>query len=351
MGKSKIRQEMKEIRERLETLERAGSSRAASDCCSSSNTSAPGATTDEGRDLLDARAGSARLTVRSSIDASRDDNGFLGCMYARYTEHVNNTPSSHWTTAQAFSNIRAISANVGIIVGHGSSGIIVTGTGQTVDGVDKYMASGNQSSWSPHASPGIPGYRLVLFGCKVADGTAGTNFLQRVANVVRKEVGAWTGNVWCSSSNVWADGDFRVATPGKRLEVIESPVMYEINRDMTSLRLRTVAGYEDLSFDRVVSVNFTPIGSIAEQSQAIRAEAGYVAKLLQLIDFANPFVTEDKPGAILVGQLTITYKAKKGQEHSRTFRVLGYSLLQDVCFPTTYYYAANELSRELQAAT
>lgn len=345
MSKDKIRQELRDLRHRLEVLEGlSGLSSGAMrkpDCCGAGVGRRDQRISEQGVLITGRAVFSGR--ARSSIDASRDDNGFLGCMYSAYNASVNNDVFSHGTTADAFSNLRGGSSDGCIIVGHGDEGLIVTGTGQTVDGTDKYMAEGNESSWSPYAGMGIPAPTLCLFGCHVGGGTAGANFLHRVARAVRKNVGAWTGLVWCSGNNVWADGEFVTATPSLRPEPVESPVMYEARRDMSTLKLRSAEGHEDVALSAVQSVNFTPVGTVPQKFKAITAAVDDATKILQEIDFASPFVTEDKPGAILVGLLTITFESKTKERHIRSFRVLSYSLLQDACFPTTYYYASNRL--------
>jgi len=285
----------------------------------------------------------------ASIDASRNDDGFLGCATESYRSSTNVAVSLYSTTAQAFSNLRSNPAEVSWIVGHGAPGTIVTGSGMVINGADKYMSADNESSWIQYASNGVFGSRLTLIGCEVASGTAGATFMARVANVVRKDVGAWTGLYWCQGLRCWGTGTFVTVSPGQRLKPVESPVMYERSREMQTLRIQaTDGGYEEIPLGAVRSVNFTPIGSVPAQSGVVSLKGTDAGTFLQTIDFERPFVTMDKPASILMGQLTVIYESDTREERIRSFRVLGHSLLQDACFPKTYYYASPSLHSELQ---
>ena len=184
----------------------------------------------------------------------------------------------------------------------------------------------------------------------MASGAGGSNFLKRVAIAVRKEVGAWTGLVWCNSNSVWGTGDFVVVKPGGRLEPVEAPSVYEGSKNMDTLKLQSAEGYEDIGLGAVKSVSYMPIGSLPEQISGVSLSGQGATSLLQHIDLANPFVTEDKPGAILVGQLTVTYENQSKEKQIRAFRLLAYSLLEDTLFPNTYYYVSKELRSALQRA-
>src|SRR5690349_909900 len=97
--KRAIREELQDIHRRLERLEErqepSEESRHHSGCCSGADRRKDGAVDRSGQTM--AASGLAVLRVRSSIDASRNDNGFLGCVYSRYSETSNNTVTSHWT--------------------------------------------------------------------------------------------------------------------------------------------------------------------------------------------------------------------------------------------------------------
>lgn len=294
--------------------------------------------------------------IRATIDGTRTDNGFLGCVYARYRATSNTTVLSHFSTLVAHRNLSFGYEGWSVIVGHGAPGIIVTGTGQTVNGIQKYIAKGNEGYWRPILSRGVIGGGLTLFGCEVAAGAAGVDLLRRVANAIRKPVGAWTGLVWCSSSRVWGTGTFVTVRPGvavSALAVEEVPCMYSEEKEpLQMMRLASHdESFEEVGPDQIRSVQFTPVGTFTGVSDvnAVRAEKADALSILQRIDLENPFVTEDKPGSIHVGMLSVTYVASGDQEeHTRTFKVLGSSLIQDLIYPNTYYYASQELQQLLR---
>ncbi|MFN7900206.1 MAG: hypothetical protein ACK5N0_11190 [Synechococcaceae cyanobacterium] len=301
-------------------------------------------------------AAAGLLRIRATIDGTRTDNGFLGCVYNAYKKSGNVTVLTHWSTLQARTNISSGPEGFSIIVGHGAPGLIVTGTGQSVDGVAKYIAASNIATWRPILSRGVIGSGLTLFGCEVAAGTAGRNLLRLVANTIRKPVGAWTGLVWCSNnSTVWGTGTFVTVSPGTAMESLieEAPCMYsEGGEALQVMRLATHGDeQEEVLPDQIVSVQFTPVGNypVLSDVKAMRAERSDALSVLQRIDLENPFVTEDKPGSIHTGMLTVTYGSSYGDDQrTRTLKVFNSSLVQDAIHTDTYYYASPELQQLLR---
>ncbi len=107
--------------------------------------------------------------------------------------------------------------------------------------------------------------------------------------------------------------------------------------------LRLASGgeeFDEVPVSHVKAVNFTPVGNV-EMGKALHAEKADAKSLLSTVDFEKLFVTEDVPASILSGLLTITMEHKGVDQHMRTFRVLGHSLLQDVAHPNTYYYTSS----------
>jgi hypothetical protein len=301
-------------------------------------------------------AAAGLLRIRATVDGTRTDNGFLGCVYNAYRKSSNMTVLTHWSTLQARTNLSTGPQGFSIIVGHGAPGLIVTGTGQSVDGVAKYIAASNITTWRPILSRGVIGAGLTLFGCEVAAGTAGRNLLRLVANTIRKPVGAWTGLVWCSNnSNVWGTGSFVTVSPGAAMESFteEAPCMYSEGEEaLQVMRLASHAdGHEEVLPDQIISVQFTPVGNYPGLSdvKAMRAERSDALSVLQRIDLENPFVTEDKPGSVHTGMLTITYGSSyEDDQRTRTMKVFNSSLVQDAIHTDTYYYASPELQQLLR---
>jgi hypothetical protein len=286
-------------------------------------------------------------TVRASIDSSTNDDGALGSAYKAYKQaHNIFGPFRHSSTAEAFSNLRAGIADCSILVGHGNSGHINTGSGQLPGSNETHMDVSNQSSWTSIASLPIPkSTRLVLFGCDVASGT-GSRFLQLMANVVRKEVGAWNGLCNCGELDgtpyAYGTGEFVTVKPGGRLNAVTPIDIYMGNPNLEILRLRIGETYQDIPIDAVKQINFSPCGVLPRVYRALTLTNHDIKPLVQWIDFASPMSLYDKPLSILIGLLTITFEYEE-ELFVRAFRVLGELLIQDVCSPNIYYYTSRKM--------
>lgn len=106
--------------------------------------------------------------------------------------------------------------------------------------------------------------------------------------------------------------------------------------------------FQNIPAENVIAVCFMPEGAMSSSYSAISAEGSDALTLLQHIDFESPLITEAKPGSIITGTLTITYSANGNTQETRTFRLLGVSLVQDVTYPNTYYNASESLQRILE---
>jgi hypothetical protein len=115
---------------------------------------------------------------------------------------------------------------------------------------------------------------------------------------------------------------------------------------VNTLRIASHQGFEDIPVSRVTLVDFIPIGAFVT-AEAVHAEKNDAEDILSFVDFEKPFVTDDVPGSIITGILTITIEKSDKETCIRSFKVLGSSLLQDEIFPNTYYYASPELYNRL----
>ncbi|HEV3300834.1 MAG TPA: DUF4347 domain-containing protein [Planctomycetaceae bacterium] len=282
--------------------------------------------------------------VRVSVD--RTDNAFQ--TIHDICEGASNKRSNdfHSSTKEAFANLYGGSADITLLVGHGRSGRINTGSGLSMDtDPNQHMDMGNVGSWKDCVSSDIPGTRLVLFACQVAAGIAGRDFLQEVAIHAKREVGGWT----CFPApgldgNLKGHGNFLVAHPSGNPPVVaeDCAEYYDGRRDIEVLKLRTPNGYEEVGIRSIQSVNFTPVGNDPELPKAFTLQPSEADRLLKLIDFAHPVRMSDKLPSIHTGQLTIMFERGKGPE-CRVFHVLGDSLLQDAWFLNTHYHASHRL--------
>ncbi|AEF56155.1 DUF4347 domain-containing protein [Marinomonas posidonica] len=282
------------------------------------------------------------LTIAATIDSSRDDNGFLANMMSTY-QSASNTGDrigSDDTSQQAFTNLRDIHGDVSIIVGHGASGVIGTGDGDSSGTIEQYMEASNRTTWEPYARDGVNGKSLVLFGCNVAEGQVGADFLQMVANTVNKPVSGWTGTVWADGTSVTADGSFLTASPGSTLKAKPSVVKHMSDPNKQSFKIKSGGQYQDVDLNAVKSVHVSVItkgpGCVTKNREFLGEKA---AEILREIDFDHPRIeTTKKPGAKVTAQLSVKY-----DNAIRAFNILGTSLLQDTYCPSHYYYISQKL--------
>ncbi len=107
-------------------------------------------------------------------------------------------------------------------------------------------------------------------------------------------------------------------------------------------------GYQKVPFDRVTSVSFSPLGSIVKRAPACNMTGNDKSDVLDMIDFASPILTADKPGGIMTGELVIHFEDDQGNPGSRTFHLIGQTLVRDAAFPNIYYNASLDLLNTLQ---
>ena len=103
--------------------------------------------------------------------------------------------------------------------------------------------------------------------------------------------------------------------------------------------------YQEIPSPKITAMQFTPEQGMSGWYRPVSTHGQDAARLVQLIDFENPQQTEAKPGAVITGIVKMTYSTSTGQQETRSFRLLGSSLLQDTEFPNIYYQATEELGR------
>jgi hypothetical protein len=287
--------------------------------------------------------------ARVSVDQSPNDPGALHDAHCVYEEAVNKKINGwHLCTRDAFANLRGGGPHFSVIVGHGNSGRINTGSGfsDTTDNT-KHMCRDNVKFWKSDASAGFDSDHLVLFGCYVAEGVEGADFLQELARVTKKDVSGWTGVPRVRDGNLRGDGCFLTAHKnGPPLTPVNYPEHYDGKREIAGLLLEDPDASRRVPLRFITSVNFTPIGYVPKIPKAFTLRNSKARSLIKLIDFEHPVTMPGRLLAIRTGQLTITFESKNGLE-CRAFYLLGYLLLQDAWFPNTYYHASHRLLRVL----
>jgi hypothetical protein len=116
-----------------------------------------------------------------------------------------------------------------------------------------------------------------------------------------------------------------------------------------SLRLASPeGGFQSIPWTRIQAVHFKPAGGMADVYDSVSAKEEAAQTLLRQIDFQHPLTTDAKPGAIITGTLTVLYTRADKQQDTRTFRLLGTTLLQDTSQPRVYYHASAGLQTCLE---
>ena len=284
-----------------------------------------------------------------SIDNTPMD-GFLDCMSVKYGA----SPYCHFhdTVSWAFSHLRRYpsrSSAHAILVGHGSPGIINCGLGKIfTNNPKKFIGTANISHWRVHASRGIRAKRLILSGCHTGQGVQGARLLNILASSLGIPVSAWTGLVWCSPSATWGEGRMVTASPGAPATPVPWLPFRKIVSATPPIKIMRFAlgasGFEDISIDQVSRIQLVSVESSCGELNRLDIEGNEVHGILDLIDFGSPIVTKARPAAIQTGLLKITYLADDSAL-TRTFRVLGPSIIQDEDFQDVFYSVSPALNQ------
>ena len=279
------------------------------------------------------------------------DNGFLDCARARFP-----TAGSHDSTASAVTNIlncfsagvaKAGSASVkkwANFVGHGNDGIIVTGTGQDVNDITKYVSWFNRSTWGPEMRRLNGSAQIIkLWACHPGTAQDGADLLFDLMQETNAICMGPTGFLTCGSNGLEleANSTWQVATPGQpKPAPIAAPTPHFV-LDYPNLELSTQGRPHMLPMQSVISVEI-----ISRRGQRVLlASAQDAMDFLRLVDFTAPFELNGSLAAIPSGTLILTFRDDKGAEHRREFLIYNNRLLQDQTDKKVYYRCSESFGR------
>jgi|694.fasta_scaffold41567_1 hypothetical protein len=289
-----------------------------------------------------------RFRVGSMSIDSTEDGGFLNCMVRKYL--ANFYCYTHFSAAQALFLLRVfppLGTGVAVLAGHGMPGIIICGTGDKFDknSPRTYLGLANYLHWKKQASTGIRAKRLVLTGCHTGQGVKGAKLLNLLASSLRIPVSAWTGLVWCGPQGTWGEGKLVTATPRAPAAAVPRKEIWTSAFFMMSMKLAvaTPTGFEEFSIDQVVALRLSSCDLSSDAVSSIHFEGPEIREAIGLVDFNHPFSTKARPASIMIGRLKISYYTDDVLT-TRTFRVLGPSLIQDELFQDVFYHASPALS-------
>lgn len=142
-----------------------------------------------------------------TIDASGNDDGALTCLRSWMK-----TAAANRSTAEASSNLLHCphigTQPVARILGHGSLGLITTGSGNRPDGSepDKFLSNQNAKTWVPAITPLRRKYkRYILHACNTGAGQQGLDLLAEFCGCVvydPVEITAPTGFTFCGEGGI-----------------------------------------------------------------------------------------------------------------------------------------------------
>jgi len=233
-----------------------------------------------------------------------------------------------------------------MMIGHGHSGLIITGSGEFVNGQNRSISLGNMFVWQselPKLKDDIA--ELIFFSCDTAATPYGPRFLVRVAQKVKKRVHGFTGllfiddqgNISCETSGEWLHADptdpLPPRAPSLRLVKITS---MEINlKDGGRVRTFQVSQISEFRyFDSATRKDAPRLYLKGEQAQI----------LASMVNFAELSEESGAPLALVTGVIDLQFEK---EDAPRSFTVYNDRLLQDQSAPEVFYFASPEFSAAL----
>src|SRR5882672_2909126 len=235
-----------------------------------------------------------------------------------------------------------------MIVGHGESGTILTGSGDTANDQDQRISIDNIPIWTP-ALQNLAGHitELTLCACDTGADPNGATLLKEVANVIGARVYGFTaliyigptGNITCDPK---AKGKWIYAAPGKPLPPVPIPSV-EFQK-MLDLKLKYGDEYRTVKINDVSGASlFDPAHEDKRVASLERTEA---QRLVGTINFTEPSEIDGAPLAVKTGIVEIEYLIENKRD-ARTFQIFNDRLLYDQSTPNTFYYASPNLAKTL----
>lgn len=286
----------------------------------------------------------------ATIDGSCD-GGFLECARIH-----NRGAIPHESTERAVANLlqqlRDKDPKDVHVIGHGNSGIVITGTGEEKVESSKYVGKSNQADWERHF------FRLRnrvaslrFWACHLGADEAGATFLYNVAMVINAPTFGSTGFVYCEQTDLtledgatWLKAEPKPDGKPKDSRAPKpyvSPIPHEIRRlDQRAPVIRP----EHVRSVRLWSGRVD--GAMIHASPQV-LPAPDVADVLSLVEFDNPSRLPGPPAAIIDHTLALRIETQHGAEQ-RLFHVYNERLVKDLTSDS--WYNAPDFARIRQRA-
>ncbi|HEV2828665.1 MAG TPA: hypothetical protein VGW76_13795 [Pyrinomonadaceae bacterium] len=283
-----------------------------------------------------------------TIDGTNDDEALRNARIAFYG------PSGigplHDTTSQAVTNLLTCLSPGGslgrvMMVGHGSPGKIMTGSGAVANDLDKRIEFGNFNRWKITVRRlRSQTTELTFCSCDTGADVKGAKLLMKVANHIEATVSGFTGQIFIDATGTITcepGGYWQHAYPGIDLPPVPAPIHHF--EEVVDLRLKYGEEYRTVKIKDVRAVSFSDVG----EGKLVFSLTGEAAqKLVGTINFAEPSEIDGAPLALNTGTLRIKYLIDEKPDE-RTFTVYNDRLLFDQSTPNTFYFASPDLAKLL----
>ena len=248
--------------------------------------------------------------------------------------------ASHMNNQSAFQNLLGVplgSVGEAFVVGHGEPGGLCTGDGRACYTAEKSVNLYDEQYWSQYAD-GIKGRfsRLSLLGCNIGRFKDGSDFLAKMADVVKMSVRAPNGMVWCINDQVvldpevaWVEVKSGSSPPvdNGRAYTLVAQNEYALTIDGQKKRI-PAASIEILEFQYFglpLQRSF-----IASPFEAIQ--------LLTLIDFGTPFPHKGRPLAAITGKIRLAISQDGRPRLEKRYFLYADDIVQEVDSPEPVFY-------------
>jgi hypothetical protein len=236
-----------------------------------------------------------------------------------------------------------------MMVGHGHSGLINTGSGEVTGGQYTRISLGNMFIWQDQLDDLKNRIsELTFFSCDTAALLNGPTLLARVAAKVGARVNGFTGllfiddhgNISCETNGKWVHAD-----PGDPLPP-QVPALRLFEILTMDMQLKDDGAIRILNISQISAFSYFE-SEDRKEGPRLYLEGAQAQTLASMVDFAEISEVSGAPLAIVTGVVEIQFK---GDLPRRSFTIYNDRLLQDQLAPEAFYFASPEFSAALSEA-
>lgn len=249
----------------------------------------------------------------------------------------------HGSTAQAAANLLSGTPGGNFnLIGHGNTGQVETGMGQTGPfDAGKIILSWTQSDWEAplrtliHANFAL----LSIWSCHTGEGQDGADLLYSMAQVLGRAVRASNGYMYVDDTHIWFENNsvWVVATPTSRPTPVPAPTPHplELTRAMDTIWLRSGGRDIEISLNEISDIEVEVI-SLGGRSRHVRLSNKEAQGLARILFGSKPFTPPGTPLAFITARLTVSFGHERERER-KTFILYNDRMLKDDSSDVSYY--------------